>query len=99
MSNPNNSRIEITAHATTCVGPDAVNLFAAVSLKVALGLYAETGIRANRHLTPTHMLALAKQYTGKTYKRGQYRAAADDVKVWCDTMRAALPASVDGVQQ
>ena len=41
------------------------------------------------------MLKMATEYTGKTYKRGQYEQAAADVGVWVDTMRAALPHTVE----
>ena len=77
--------------ASSFVGRDAVSLFAAAALQSALGLYAKTGMMVNRAYTPSAMLAAASRTTGKTYKRGQYQQAADDLKVWCDAMKAALP--------
>lgn len=85
---------EIIHHkgGTTLVGPDAVNLFRAATLKSALNLYARTGMLMTRGATPTRLLQMAKEYTGKTYKGAdKYTAAAADVGVWIDTMKAALP--------
>ena len=48
-------------------------------------------MQVNRAYTPTAMLKAASGITGKTYKRGQHQQAADDIKVWCDAMKAALP--------
>lgn len=73
------------------VGPDAVALFRAVVIGSALRTYAQTGLRMNRAYTPTAMLKAATGITGKTYRRGEHLKAADDIKVWCDAMRAALP--------
>lgn len=78
---------------TTLSGPDAVNLYRAATLKVSLQLYAKTGMIPTRGVTGPMMLKMATEYTGKTYKRGQYVQAAADVGVWVDTMRAALPVS------
>lgn len=84
---------EIIRHngGTTLAGPDAVNLFRAITLVSALRLYARTRMLMTRGATPTRLLAWAKEYTGKTYKRGDYVQAADDVQKWVNTMKAALP--------
>lgn len=76
---------------TMFAGPDAVNLVRAVYLASHLKLFAKTGIRPTRHVGPTDMLRMATGYTGKKYKRGAYLAAAEDVRVWVETMKAALP--------
>lgn len=80
---------------TTLVGPDAVNLYRAATLASGLRLYARSGILLTRGATPTRLLLIAKEYTGKTYKRKPDRAhyldAANDVQKWVETMRAALP--------
>lgn len=83
---------------TAFVGPDAINLFRAVTLASALKLYAKTGLVSTRGITITKMLAFAKAYTGKTYKRGEAMKAHEDMRVWIETMKAALPTTVDGVQ-
>lgn len=73
------------------VGLDAVSLYRATALKSGLRLYAKTGMKPNSAWTPTAMLAAAGGITGKRYKRGQYAAAAADLQIWIDAMRAALP--------
>lgn len=73
------------------VGPDAVNLMRAIMLKQGLNLYARTKMRMTSGVSPTDMLRAATGYTGKSYKRGDYAKAANDVRKWIDTMRAALP--------
>ena len=35
-------------------------------------------------ITATSMLAMAKEYTGKTYKRGQHAQAALDMAEWIE---------------
>jgi hypothetical protein len=90
---------EIVHHAwggTTFAGLDAVNLFRAVHVASALRVYARTGMKMTRGATPSVLLAIAREYTGKTYKRGEYLQAAEDVRVWVETMKAALPVTVEG---
>jgi hypothetical protein len=91
---------EIVHHkhgGTTLVGPDAIELMRAATVKQGLLMHFRTkgGMRLTRMATPTLLLKLAKQYTGKTYKRkadySHFQDAANDVQVWIDTMRAALP--------
>lgn len=86
-----NSQITIGKGGTVFEGPDATALFRAMTLKGALGLYAKHGIIPTRGVTITRMLAIATEYTGKKYRRGEAAKAAADVEVWCNTMRAALP--------
>jgi len=73
------------------VGPDAVRLFAAVSLKSAIGLHRKCGMIPTRGVTITKMLAQATQVTGKQYRRGQHQQAEADLQIWIDAMKAALP--------
>lgn len=86
-----NSQITITNGGTSFEGPDAVHLFRATALWSALKLYAKTGLKPNRAWTPTAMLTMATGYTGKKYRRGQHAKAAEDVKLWIDAMKAAIP--------
>lgn len=72
-------------------GPDAVNLFRAITLRVSLDAYGKHKIRMTRHLTPSAMLKMATEYTHKTYKRGQYFQAAEDLQTWIELMRLAIP--------
>ena len=73
------------------VGHDAVELFRAMTLRNALGMYQKTGMKPNRAWTPTAMLNLAGHIGGKKYKRRAYQEAIDDLTVWIETMRSALP--------
>jgi hypothetical protein len=90
MSN-DDSFIQSGAGGTTFAGPDSVALYRATVLRSALQLYARTGMKPNRAYTPTRMLRTAEAITHKKYKRGEYQRAANDLKIWCDTMSAALP--------
>jgi hypothetical protein len=76
---------------TSYVGPDAVQAFRALTIASGLRLYAKTGMKPNRAYTPTAMLKAATGITGKTYKRGAYVEAADDLQSWANEMKAALP--------
>jgi len=78
------------------VGPDAVNLMRAITLRRALELYARTGMLLARGVSPTQLLKIAQEYTGKAYKRGQYDQAAQDVGTWVEAMKAAMPISEEG---
>jgi hypothetical protein len=89
------SSINISTGGTTFSGPDATNLFRAMTLKSALGLYAKCGMIPTRGVTITKMLAMATEYTGKKYKRGDAEKAAEDVRQWCEAMKAALPITVE----
>lgn len=85
---------QVIHHASggvTLVGPDAVQMAAAFTLASALKLYGNHRIVVSRLVSPMRMLRIATTYTGKTYKRGAYLQAADDVQHWAETMRAALP--------
>lgn len=94
--NRDNSEIRVGSGGAAFVGPDAVMLVRAVQLKVALGVYAHTGLRVSGKVSPGMMLAAATQFTGKRYGRHEYAKAAVDVGKWVDTMRAALPVTIVG---
>lgn len=81
-------------HTETSVsfeGPNGVNVYRALAVASALRLYAKTGMKANRAYTPTAMLRVASEMTGKTFKRGQYREAADALSALADSLRAQIP--------
>lgn len=93
-------RIEIhKGGGVSLVGRDAVDLYRALALQKALSLYAKTGIKLARNITPTSMLTMATAYTAKAYKRGQHQQASTDMQVWIDTMKAALPVVREGVPE
>lgn len=89
-----NSHIGYHKGHTSFVGPDAVAFFRATVLASGLELYTKHGIRPSRMWTPTTMLKAASEITGKRYRRGEYQKAADDVRLWAQTMKAALPVEV-----
>lgn len=91
-SRPDSS--EIVHHAGGAIsisGRDAMYYYRALHVRMALSMWIKTGLRPTRGVGPTQMLALASEYTGKTYKRGQHAQALADLQVWIDTMKAALP--------
>lgn len=88
------SQIIVSAGGTTFVGPDAVNLFRATVLWSSLRLYAKAGILPCRGVSATSMLKQATEYTGQKYRRGQHGKASEDVKLWIEAMKAALPVVV-----
>ena len=85
------SEIVVNSGGTTFAGPDAASLFAAIAMRGALRMYHKCKIIPSRGVTPTKMLASAGRICGKTYKRGQYQQAIDDLTVWIETMKSALP--------
>lgn len=74
---------------TTFTGEKEVNTFVLVTLKAAIKMYVNTGMKANRAYTPTNMLAKAGELTGKTYKRGQLPTALADLQTKYDEILAA----------
>lgn len=76
---------------TSYVGPDATHLFRAKMLRSAIKLHHKTGMIPIRGVTITKMFAIAKQYTGQNYKRGEHERAISDLTVWIETMLSALP--------
>jgi hypothetical protein len=85
---------EITAHkggGFTINGRDGMHYFRALNVRMGLSLWIKSGIRLTRAVGPTQLLALASEYTGKQYKRNQHQQAMEDLQVWIDTMKAALP--------
>ena len=71
---------------------EEVNTFVLVTLKGAIKLYIQTGMKANRAYTPTNMLAKAGELLGKTYKRGQLQQAHDDLQAKYDEILKARAA-------
>lgn len=67
---------------TVYSGPDGVRTYTAIVLKIALDLYAESGIKVNTAYTPTAMLTKAGEITGRKFKRGEYKAAASALEAW-----------------
>lgn len=83
--------------AVSYVGPDATFLARAVLLRGSLRLYAKHGIVPTRGVTLTKMLSIAKEFTGKNYRssRAQAQQASEDVSVWVENMKCAMPIKVE----
>jgi predicted transcriptional regulator len=90
MSWDSDSYIKSGPGVTAFVGPDAMALMRATSLRSAIRLL-QAGIVPARGFTLSRALKMAGEYTGKTYKRTQAEQARADLKIWCDEMNAALP--------
>lgn len=58
----------------TAIDPRAYQILA---LRVAIKLYANTGIKANSAYTPSAMLATASKLADVKFKRGQFQEAYD----------------------
>lgn len=54
---------------------EEVSVYAMITLKSALSLYAKTGMKVNRAYTPTAMMRTASRMTGKTFKARDYAGA------------------------
>jgi hypothetical protein len=91
----NDSYIHVGKSGTTIVGHDATMLYRAIVLRSSIKLYAATGMIPTRGVTITKMLAMASEYTGKRYKRGQYAEAQADLNVWIETMKSAMPVTTE----
>lgn len=88
-SNPDGGDyLERTNGGTSFVGSD-VNIFRCAVLVSSLRFYAKTGMRTTRIATPSRMLALAHEITGRKFKRGQYLEAADAVAAVAEAAKQA----------
>jgi hypothetical protein len=89
---------EISIHkggGVTYAGPDATNLFRAKMLRASIRMHRDCGMIPTRGVTITKMFAIAGQYSGKKYKRGQHDAAIADLDLWINAMIAALPVKTE----
>lgn len=65
-------------------GPAATNLYRAIALKQALIMYDKFKVLAAKNITATSMLAMATEYTGQPFKRGQQGMAALAMAEWIE---------------
>lgn len=84
------SAIVVGKGGTLFAGHDAVQLFRAIALNSALRML-KAGLQPTRGLTRTKALAMVTPYTGQTYKRTELDRAAQDLHVWIETMKSAIP--------
>jgi hypothetical protein len=85
------SYISTSAGGTSFVGKDAVHFYRALTLRNAISLHQKCGMIPTRGMGIVKMFTLAGEYTGQKYKRGEHARALDDLTVWIETMRSALP--------
>lgn len=87
------SFIKHTSSGPMFVGPDAIRLQQAITLRSAIKMYVMSSgqIIPTRGMGITKMLALATTITGKPYKRTQTTEAQADLHIWIETMKSALP--------
>ena len=91
MSEQSYLQIDGTGKIVSYCGPEATEAFRAIAIAHALKLYAKCGMKVNRAYTPTRMLQAASSMTGKTYKRGEYARAGEELQAWADAIKASLP--------
>ena len=89
----NDSYISVGPHGSTFSGPDAIRLQQAITLRSAIKMYVASGgqIIPTRGMGITKMLALTSTITGKKYKRSQTAEPQQDLHIWIETMKSALP--------
>lgn len=85
------SYIKTDATGVSFVGYDAIQLYRALSLMNAIALHKRSGIAPTRGMGIMRMFQQAKEFTGETYKRGEHDRAINDLHVWIQLMRSALP--------
>lgn len=90
------SKITSGVGGTVFSGAEAVSIYQATTLKVALSMYAKTGMKVNRAYTPKNMLATASRITGKTYKGkgGQYFQAVHDLELFIEQQKQKVEIEV-----
>lgn len=88
------SYISTSPTGTSFVGPDAIGLYRAMVLKSSLSLWLRTKIIPARGMTITKLLAIVKDYTGKGYRPKETATAIEDLTVWIETMKSAMPVEV-----
>lgn len=92
---PNDSYIQAHSNGgASFVGPDAVELYRAATLKSAIGLL-QKGIAPTRGVTMKSALEMVAKYTGRTYKKTEAEQAKTDLAAWIETKRAAIPIKVE----
>lgn len=78
---------------TSFDGPKAVDRYVMIALKSALKGYILFKMTPNRSWTPKNMLLKASEFTGKTYTRGQYQQAFDDLTELLQQLKSAEDAN------
>lgn len=92
------SYVELGKGGTSFVGNDAVEFFTVMNLRNSISLYQKCGVIPTKGFGIMKMMKLAGKYTGQKYKRNEYDRVVQDLTVWIETMRSALPTVIDGTK-
>ncbi len=64
---------------------DDITRYHAITIAKALQLYAKTGMKVNRNVTPTSLMGRAEVITGLKFKKRDYIAAHDALMAWANS--------------
>jgi hypothetical protein len=64
---------------------DNITRYHAINIAMLLQLYAKTGIKVNRNVTPTSLMARASAITGLKFKARDYMTAHDALMAWANS--------------
>jgi hypothetical protein len=80
-------------YVTAYVGSDAVEIMRVRVIKMAIILYLDTGMKANRAYTPKNMAMAASRIMDKHYpnSRKGLADAAKDLEIWLSVAASAIP--------
>lgn len=92
------SYLQRTNGGSTFTGSD-VDLFRLIVLAQALELYHKHKMITTRGATPTRLLRMAAEYTGRTFKGAtKYQDAADAVRAIAEAAKSAPRVDVPGAR-
>ena len=80
--------IENINGATVATG-HGVSVFQAITIKSALKLYANTGMKANRAYTPKNMMAMVTKITGQKLAARDYMGGVKALENWIAAQKEA----------
>ena len=80
------------------IGTDAVccHQVATIISGLKLSIATDGKMILTRGATPKRLMELAKTYTGKNYKRTEKQKCNDDLQIWFNNMKSALPSYTRG---
>lgn len=90
-------KVRKNGELSIAVGSDAMRVMQVSTIIQGLKMDIATGghMILTRGATPTKLLQMATEYTGKKYKRTQKQQAIDDLEEWRNLMLSALPIEVE----
>lgn len=90
-------KIRQNGELSMAVGPDAMRVVRVGYIIQGLKMDVATNgrMQLTRNATPTKLLKLATEYTGKKYRRTQKQEAINDLEKWRNLMLLGLPMFVE----